>query len=168
MLFPPNLGDFIPEDAPVRLISDVVDQLDLTEVHNSYSQTDEGQPPYHPVMQMKAVLYGYLHNTFSTREIEDTMSRDGKLMRVTRVKKGHTLSGFPNDVTVMTCDYCDDCPFKQQCAVTKNNKCEIQRRLGNMIQFGQSKIKMGLGFVFMALNILKLHQNIKKRSKKPA
>lgn len=507
LLFPPNLGDFIPEDAPVRLISDVVDQLDLTEVHNSYSQTDEGQPPYHPVMLMKAVLYGYLNNTFSTRGLEDMMKRDahliwlsgyqfpdhstisrfksrcmpcikkifsglvavlvsrgeielaqdlyidgstirsraarrkvkwrssherfsaladeqlqeaitdlleqiengdtgeldersghvqpytteearriadeierraekdnlkgtrgkistikkacdrkdshddvvsqcggrcgvaptdpdsgimhakedgyngmatpnynvqiatqnqyvtnydaydsaddksiamdfvntcieengvkpravvedagygceevyvgleelnieavvkypgydkesrrrpvkageydkygftpsadgktlicpnGKLMRVTRVKKGHTRSGFPNDVTVMTCDYCDDCPFKQQCAVTKNNKREIQRRLGNMVQerkakrrldlpenraklqrrslepepvfgqlkhnhgytrfrhFGKPKVKMDLGFVFMALNILKLHQNIKKRSKKPA
>ncbi len=26
LIFPPNLGDFIPEDAPVRLISEIVGQ----------------------------------------------------------------------------------------------------------------------------------------------
>lgn len=29
LIFPPNLGDFILEDAPVRLISEIVEQLDL-------------------------------------------------------------------------------------------------------------------------------------------
>ena len=35
-LFPPNLGDFIPADAPSRLISDIVDLMSLKEIHDSY------------------------------------------------------------------------------------------------------------------------------------
>ena len=38
LLFPPNLGDFIPQDAPARLISDIVDLMDLKEIHASYSK----------------------------------------------------------------------------------------------------------------------------------
>lgn len=37
LLFPPNLGDFIPQDAPARLISEIVDLMDLKEIHASYS-----------------------------------------------------------------------------------------------------------------------------------
>ena len=58
-LFPPNLGDFIPEDAPVRLISEIVDLMDLKEIHASYSASSGGQPPYHPAMLLKVVLFGY-------------------------------------------------------------------------------------------------------------
>lgn len=49
-IFPPNLGDFIPKDAPVRLISDIVDLLDLSEVRKSYSNARDGRPAYYPVM----------------------------------------------------------------------------------------------------------------------
>lgn len=44
LLFPPNLGDFIPQDAPARLISDIVDLMDLKEIHASYSKASDGQP----------------------------------------------------------------------------------------------------------------------------
>ncbi|MDE6345347.1 MAG: hypothetical protein K2L55_01590 [Muribaculaceae bacterium] len=56
LLFPPNLGDFIPQDAPSWLISDIVDLLDLKEIHDSYSKASDGQPPYHPSMLLKVVL----------------------------------------------------------------------------------------------------------------
>ncbi len=80
LLFPPNLGDFIPQDAPVRLISDIVDNMNLKEIHESYSKSTDGQPPYHPAMLLKAVLFGYMNNIFSTRGLESAMSRDAHLI----------------------------------------------------------------------------------------
>lgn len=80
LLFPPNLGDFIPQDAPVRLISDIVDLMDLQEIHDSYSKAPDGQPPYHPAMLLKVVLFGYMNNIFSTRGLESAMTRDAHLI----------------------------------------------------------------------------------------
>ena len=76
LLFPPCLGDFIPQDSPVRLISDIAERLNLKPIIDSYSPSDDGQPPYNPLMLLKAVIYGYMCNVFSTRGLEDVMARD--------------------------------------------------------------------------------------------
>ena len=93
LLFPPNLGDFIPADAPARLISDIVDLMDLKEIHDSYAQTYEGQPPYHPAMLLKAVLFGYMNNIFSTRGLESAMTRDAHLIWLSSYQ-------FPDHTTI--------------------------------------------------------------------
>lgn len=80
LLFPPNRGDFIPKDAPARLISEIVDLMDLKEIHDSYSKASDGQPPYHPAMLLKVVLFGYMNNIFSTRGLESAMTRDAHLI----------------------------------------------------------------------------------------
>lgn len=80
LIFSPNLGDFIPEDASVRLISEIVEQLDLKEVHDSYSKSPDGQPSYNPVMLLKVVLFGYMNNIYSTRGLEEAMHRDAHLI----------------------------------------------------------------------------------------
>ncbi len=93
LIFPPNLGDFIAEDAPVRLISDIVEQLSLKEVHESYSKTSDGQPPYNPVMLLKVVLFGYMNNIFSTRGLEEAMRRDAHLIWLSSYQ-------FPDHTTI--------------------------------------------------------------------
>lgn len=93
LLFPPNLGDFIPTDAPARLISDIIDIMDLKELHDSYSKSRDGQPPYHPAMLLKAVLFGYLNNIFSTRGLESAMTRDVHLIWLSSYQ-------FPDHTTI--------------------------------------------------------------------
>ena len=93
LLFPPNLGDFIPADAPARLISDIVDLLDLHEIHNSYSKAADGQPPYHPAMLLKVVLFGYMNNVFSTRALEAALKRDAHLIWLSSYQ-------FPDHTTI--------------------------------------------------------------------
>lgn len=93
LLFPPNLGDFIPADAPVRLISDIVDQMKLDEIHKSYSSSCDGQPPYNPVMLLKVLLYGYTNNIFSTRGLESAMTRDVHLIWLSSYQ-------FPDHTTI--------------------------------------------------------------------
>ena len=93
LLFPPNLGEFIPADAPARLISDVVDLMDLKEIHESYSKAPDGQPPYHPAMLLKVVLFGYMNNVFSTRALEAAMHRDAHLIWLSSYQ-------FPDHTTI--------------------------------------------------------------------
>ena len=67
-LFPANLEDKISPNAPVRLVNQIVDQLDITETISSYK--GGGSSSYHPRMMLKLVLFAYLNNLYSCRKIE--------------------------------------------------------------------------------------------------
>jgi transposase len=74
VLFPESMDSYITVDAPVRLISSVVDQLDFTEVMERY--TGGGCSCYSPRMLLKVLFYGYLNNLYSCRKIATAMERD--------------------------------------------------------------------------------------------
>ena len=57
-------------------ISDVVDVLDLSEIFNAYGDSRRGQPPYHPVMMVKLLLYAYCSGKPSSRKIERATYED--------------------------------------------------------------------------------------------
>ena len=67
-LFPMSLDEKISPDAPVRLVNQIVDNLDISKVLASYK--GGGTSSYHPRMMLKLVLYAYLNNIFSCRKIE--------------------------------------------------------------------------------------------------
>lgn len=73
LLLPPSLRDWLPEDHLAYFVSDVVDQLDLSGVESVYEQEDRGQPPYHPRMMTKLLVYGYCAGVFSSRKIEKSL-----------------------------------------------------------------------------------------------
>jgi transposase len=57
-------------------VSDVVDQLDLSAIESVYEEEDRGQPPYHPRMMTKILLYGYCVGVFSSRRIQKRLVED--------------------------------------------------------------------------------------------
>ena len=67
VLFPIRLDERIPENSPVRLISHIVDGLDLTQLLSTYESG--GTTPYHPRMLLKVVFYAYMNNIYSCRKI---------------------------------------------------------------------------------------------------
>jgi transposase len=70
-LLPPNLRDWLPEGHLALFISDVVDGLDLSAILESYGTRDgRGQPPYHPRMMVKLLIYAYCIGKPSSRKIE--------------------------------------------------------------------------------------------------
>ena len=71
-LLPPVLQDWLPEDHPAAFLSEVVDvALDLTPILATYETGDgRGQPPYHPALLVKLLLYGYCTGKPSSRQIE--------------------------------------------------------------------------------------------------
>ena len=59
LLLPAALREWLPDDHLAYFISDVVDQLDLSEITARYERESRGGPPYHPRMMVKVLLYGY-------------------------------------------------------------------------------------------------------------
>jgi transposase len=57
-------------------VSDVVDQLDLSAIDSVYEEEDRGQPPYHPRMMVKILVYSYCVGVFSSRRMEKRLVED--------------------------------------------------------------------------------------------
>ncbi|HYL13143.1 MAG TPA: IS1182 family transposase [Terriglobales bacterium] len=76
LLLPPSLRDWLPEDHLAYFVSDVVDQLDLSAIESVYEEEERGQPPYHPRMMTKILLYGYCIGVYSSRRIEKKLRED--------------------------------------------------------------------------------------------
>jgi transposase len=74
VLFPERIDKDISPDAPVRLLSAVIDSLDISGIRRLYKAC--GRSPYHPKMLLKVVLYGYMNNIYSCRKIESSLKRD--------------------------------------------------------------------------------------------
>jgi transposase len=76
LLLPASLREWLPDDHLVYLVSDVVDQLNLSAIESVYEEDDRGQPPYHPRMMTKILLYGYCVGVFSSRKIQKRLVED--------------------------------------------------------------------------------------------
>jgi transposase len=77
LLLPPDLRDWLPEGHLALFVSDVVDQLDLSAILQSYENEDgRGRPPYHPLMMVKLLVYGYCIGKVSSRKLEKATYED--------------------------------------------------------------------------------------------
>ena len=71
LLLPPDLRDWLPRGHLALFISDVVDELELSAIVADYDVGDgRGQPPYHPALMVKLLLYAYCVGRPSSRKIE--------------------------------------------------------------------------------------------------
>src|SRR5215210_5182103 len=71
LLLPPDLREWLPEGHLALFVSDVVEELELSAIFDEYEKGDgRGYPPYHPVMMVKLLIYGYCTGVFSSRKIE--------------------------------------------------------------------------------------------------
>jgi transposase len=75
LLLPPDLRQWLPDDHLAHYVSDIVEQLDLGAILNSYEE-GRGQPPYHPQMMVKLLIYGYCVGKMSSRKIEEATYDD--------------------------------------------------------------------------------------------
>jgi transposase len=73
-LIPAYFSALVPNDHPVRLISDIVDQLDLSELEASYSH--RGEEAYHPALMFKILFYGYSQGIFTSRKLEKAIEEN--------------------------------------------------------------------------------------------
>ena len=70
-LLPPNLREWLRPGHLALFVSDLVDELNLSAIFRDYeSDADRGQPPYHPAMMVKLLVYAYCVGNPSSRKIE--------------------------------------------------------------------------------------------------
>ncbi len=70
-LLPPSLEELIPENHVVRVVQEVIEQLDLDPILKKYK--GGGASNYHPKLLLKVIVYGYLSNIYSSRKIEQAI-----------------------------------------------------------------------------------------------
>ena len=73
-LFPQNILDKIAPNHPVRLVSEVVDNLDISCILHQYH--GGGASSFHPRMMIKVLFYSYLSNVYSCRKIERALQEN--------------------------------------------------------------------------------------------
>lgn len=87
VMFPPNALDLVEADGLVHFIRNlVVEQLDLTEIFNSYKE-ERGYPPMHPQMMTALLLYSYCQGIYASRRIERACGQRVDYMALTGMQK---------------------------------------------------------------------------------
>lgn len=78
LFLPPSLDELIVEDSLVRVVSEVIEQLDLSVL---YSRAGSGgRPPYHPKVLLKVLFFAYSAGTPSSRKIAQKLKQDVHFM----------------------------------------------------------------------------------------
>jgi transposase len=67
-LLPPSLEDWLPSGHLARFVVDIVEELDLRSLKESYG--GRGSSAYNPVMLTALLFYGYATGVFSSRKLE--------------------------------------------------------------------------------------------------
>jgi transposase len=97
MVFPPTLDEMIDMDHPVRIVSRIIDELDLEPLLDKYK--GGGTSSFHPRMMLKVIVYCYLNNVYSSRKMESAIKENIHLMWLSGMSKPdhNTLNRFRSD-----------------------------------------------------------------------
>jgi len=96
-LFPPNLEDMIAGNHPVRVVSEVMDRIDMDLIIKKYK--GGGASSYHPRMLLKVLVYAYLNNVYSSRRIEASVKENIYFMWLAGMQQPdhHTINRFRSE-----------------------------------------------------------------------
>ena len=75
---PLNIDYMIPTNDSVRLLSQFIEEMDLTDLYSTYSRIRENQVS--PRTLLKIMIYGYMNKLYSSRDIENACLRDINFM----------------------------------------------------------------------------------------
>ena len=92
-LFPPHLNDWVTDDHPARVFSDLIDKLPIAGFKNA---AVEGRPRYDTRMMLKVLLWAYANGNRASRKIEDRLLSDVVFMWLSgrQTPDFHTVCDF--------------------------------------------------------------------------
>jgi transposase len=73
-LLPATYEEKIAVNHPVRVVDGVIEKIDLRKLYSTYK--GGGTSSYNPKMLLKAIIYAYITNTYSSRKIEEAIKSD--------------------------------------------------------------------------------------------
>ena len=93
-LLPMCVDEFVGPLDPARILSRVVDELDLTPLRTAY--TGGGRPAYDPSILLKVLLFGYSEGIRSSRKLDKALGYDLRFMFLAQMSRPdfHTLARF--------------------------------------------------------------------------
>ncbi len=96
-LIPPSLDEMVSENDEVRVLSEVMDQLDWRILEKTY--VDRGTPAYPPNVMTKVLVFAYSKGIRSSRKIEELLVSDVRYMWLAGGLKPdfHTIARFRKD-----------------------------------------------------------------------
>lgn len=94
MLLPPSMDDLIAAGHPVRIVSNIIDGLNIDPLLAAYK--GGGTSSYHPRMMLKVVVYSCLSNVYSSRKMEEACRANIHFMWLAGMQTPdhHTLNRF--------------------------------------------------------------------------
>ncbi|MFD0794264.1 IS1182 family transposase [Mucilaginibacter litoreus] len=94
---PYKLEELVPQGHPVRIVSKVVDQVDVKPINRKYK--GGGASSFHPRLMLKLLIYGYLTNTYSSRKLEEQAQQNVHFMWLLGMKKPdhNTINRFRSE-----------------------------------------------------------------------
>ena len=107
LVIPIETGILIPEDDSVRLLSQVMEELDYTKLIMAYSSQGRN-PVVEPKILFKILIYAYMNDIYSSRKIERACRRDINFMWLLQGQKApdhNTIARFRTERLV---DIIDD------------------------------------------------------------
>lgn len=96
-LFPPNIDDMVAINHPVRVVSEVIDKIDIDIIIQKYKS--HGPSSYHPRMLLKVLVFGYLNNIYSSRKLEAALKENIYFMWLSGMQQPdhHTINRFRSE-----------------------------------------------------------------------
>jgi transposase len=79
-LIPTTLGDLIPEDHPIRLLDELLGQLDWDAFNSQYRYEKRGRPPLPPRILASILIYGLFRRVKSSRQLEYQLNTNIEFM----------------------------------------------------------------------------------------
>jgi transposase len=97
MLLPPSLDEMIEPGHPVRIVDEVIDNVDDTSLLRQYK--GGGTSSYHPRMLLKVMIYSYLCNIYSSRKMEAALKENIHFMWLSGMNRPdhNTLNRFRSE-----------------------------------------------------------------------
>jgi len=96
-LLPPSLEELIPANHVVRVVREVIDQINLDKILAKYK--GGGSSSYHPRMLLKVLVYAYISNIYSSRKIESAVASNIHFMWLSGMQRPdhNTINRFRSD-----------------------------------------------------------------------
>ena len=97
MLLPPSLDEMIEPGHPVRIVDEIIDNVDDTSLLKQYK--GGGCSSYHPRMLLKVMIYSYLRNIYSSRKMESALKENIHFMWLSGMSQPdhNTLNRFRSE-----------------------------------------------------------------------
>ena len=148
MLLPPDLNELIAINHPVRVVNEVLEKIDISQLIRQYKPG--GTSSYHPRLLLKILVYAYINNIYSSRKIEEAVSQNIYYMWLSGMSTPdhNTINRFRGQRLQKTLQpiKCEGCPLRNDCHQGETHRIiSINHNLNRLKQKADKRLRSKRG-----------------------